>query len=165
MGKQPQADVRIRCPIRPTEDPARVRRAVLALFPGASLTDEGGALLGQTSDLGALRQGIKAARIVDTALSVFHRGTADAAGTITFRLNKQAAHAKTVNFGVGHPLGDIDVVAATPDAEGLARWLTDGGTRQGLWGDDGEPLKRIGSRTPVAPIRRQPRNPPRSEEE
>ncbi len=99
--------VRVETPCRPTESVAKVKAALLNLFPDLAFEREDDLVVGTTASLERLRDLIRSQRIRDTA-----RGQVLAArhGDRTqLVLSKQAAFMGIVNFGVGSPLGDVRV--------------------------------------------------------
>lgn len=100
----------MRTPLRPTEDPAKVRQAILNLFPDAAVTDAPDFLEATTADLRPLRERVWELRIIDTFRGQFLHGMDAAKTHTTFRLSKQAALARKVSFPpTPHVLGDITV--------------------------------------------------------
>ncbi len=108
--------------VHPTEDPDRVVRAVLNIFPDAvreSAEPAGHAerLVFLATDMSGLAERLANQRILDTARAIFLRSLRT--GAVSFRLNKQAAFAGRVNFtDPGSPLGDLAVTLETDDPEG-----------------------------------------------
>ena len=100
----------VRAPIRPTEDPAKVRAAVESLFPGATVEETAEEIVAVAPTLARLRELIRSTRIPDTARGVMLGGlTLDGLST-TFWLGKQAAAVGRAHFGpLRSPLGDIMV--------------------------------------------------------
>ena len=105
--------VRVETPCRGTESLAKVKVALLNLFPDLTFEREDDTVAGTTASLERLRELIRSQRIRDTA-----RGQLLAArhGDRTrVVLSKQAAFVGVVNFAVGSPLGDISVEIASDD--------------------------------------------------
>ncbi len=105
--------VRVETPCRPTESPAKVKAAVLQLFPDLAFEREDEVVAGTTASLERLRELIRSQRIRDTA-----RGQLLAArhGDRTrIVLSKQAAFVGVVNFAAGSALGDIAVEIESDD--------------------------------------------------
>ncbi|HUR60778.1 MAG TPA: RNA-binding domain-containing protein [Candidatus Thermoplasmatota archaeon] len=121
--------VRVTAPVRPTEDPAKVRQAILNLFPDALLQETARGLEATTSVLLPLRQRVWRLRIIDTFRGQFLHGMDAALTHTTFRISKQAALAGHVSFpATPHVLGDLTVtITAEPGdllgIEELAWWL------------------------------------------
>jgi uncharacterized protein len=102
--------IRARAPLKPTEDPERVRAALLALFPTAKVREERGEMLAEGATLDRLRELIRNERIPDTARGVMLHGLSADGAYARFRVGKQAAAAGRVHFGVLRgPLGDVEV--------------------------------------------------------
>ena len=119
----------IRVEIRPTEDPAKVERAIRNLFGGVELSlDQGGqaltASLTSLEELSDLRSRIAQDRIRDTLRVVFTRWTRG--DELSFGFNRQAAYAGhvSVNLQGEDPMGPIQV-SVKGDVERLIRFLTD----------------------------------------
>lgn len=97
--------VRVETPCRSTESLAKVKLALLNLFPDLVFEREDEVVAGTTASLERLRACIRNQRIRDTARGQL---TAGRDGDRTrVRLSKQAAYMGVVNFAVGAPLGDI----------------------------------------------------------
>lgn len=122
--------VRVAAAVRPTEDEAKVRQAVLNLFPDAEVRAVDGGVEAAAHDLLPMRKRIFELRIIDTFRGQFLHGMDAAKRSTTFRLSKQAALAGHVNFTPReHALGDLlvtvllDEADRWTDVEGLAWWL------------------------------------------
>jgi uncharacterized protein len=118
--------------VNPTEDQAKVERALHNIFPSAPVTKtsvaEDMTKLEVRGDgfefLGTLRSLIRQERIRSAARSILLKGTVG--NQIQFYLNKQAAFAGRVSFcsPVGEsPLGPISIRIETPDASRLIDFL------------------------------------------
>ncbi len=121
-----EAAVVINAPVFPTEDRARVRAAVAALFPDAHFDSEGpeGAVAARARDLRRMAEILRHSRIRDTARQVL-KDAVGRDGVIRLRLNKQAATAARVNFQTGsHVLGALEVEITAADPDTLAEELT-----------------------------------------
>jgi predicted RNA binding protein with dsRBD fold (UPF0201 family) len=102
----------------PTEDPAKVERAVLNLFPGSEVERSADAILAKTSNLERFKELIRNHRILDATRKVMVRGTSGN-GT-RFVVNKQAALSGKVSFLDGKvALGGIQVAIEDPDLVAL----------------------------------------------
>lgn len=122
--------VDLRTPVRFTEDEAKVRDAVQALFPGADLARTADGWEGSSGDLRPLRRRVWELRIIDATRGQLLRGLAADGRSLTVRFSKQAALAGRVSFPpTPHALGDIEATLRVeaddpwPDAERLAWWL------------------------------------------
>ena len=102
--------VRLRTPLKPTEDPARVAAAITNLFPDAQVELADGEALALAHDLGRLRELVRSERIPDTARGAMLGGLSIDGARAVFRLGKQAAAAGRAHFGaLGGPLGELEV--------------------------------------------------------
>jgi uncharacterized protein len=122
--------VRIATPLRPTEDPAKVRAAILALWPDAEIQEGSGTMQAATHDLQALRKRVWELRIIDAVRGKMLHGLAPDNRSLKVRFSKQAALARMVSFPpTPHALGDLEVTITVekddpwPDAEKLAWWF------------------------------------------
>lgn len=110
--------VRAHAPIRPTEDPAKVRAAIEALFPGASVELSATEARAEGLALDRIRELVRSQRIPDTARGVMLSGLSDDGLHARFKLGKQAAAAGRAHFGaIREPLGEL-VVELESDAPG-----------------------------------------------
>ncbi len=105
--------VRVETPRRPTEDPGKVRAALLRLFPDLVLEREDDRVVGTSSSLERLRELIRSQHIRDTARGQLLAGRRGDRTRIV--LSKQAAAVGVVNFAAGSPLGDISVEIESED--------------------------------------------------
>lgn len=105
--------VRVEAPCRPTEDPGKVRAALLQLFPDLRIEREGATIAGTSGSLERLRELIRTQRIRDTARGQLLAGREGDRSAVV--LSKQAAAVGRVNFGAGSPLGDIRVEIESED--------------------------------------------------
>ena len=117
--------------VRPTEDPERVKKAMMNILRGEVIyrsTDEwsGKVILeGDQTSLERLRMILQRDRIRAAARSVLRRSIEK--NRVAFFLNKQAAHAGHVSFSEPEgesPLGPIQVILETENPEQLIDWLT-----------------------------------------
>lgn len=107
--------VRVETACRPTEDPAKVKRAVLNLFPDLVFEREDERVVGHTSSLERLRELIRNQKIRDAARGQFLAGRQGDRARV--QLSKQAAFVGIVNFSLGSPLGDIAVEVESEDLD------------------------------------------------
>jgi uncharacterized protein len=122
--------VRIATPVRPTEDPAKVRQAILTLWPDAEVREAEGGLEGTSRDLLPFRRRVWELRIIDAVRGKLLHGMDADGRSLRVRLSKQAALAAKVSFPpTPHALGDLEVTIAVepgdpwPGAEQLAWWI------------------------------------------
>ncbi len=108
-------DVEIRTPVKETELPDRVERAVANLFPEAELELVDGELRGEAHGLERFSELLYEQAILDTARGAFFGNRKG--NSTTFALKKAAAFEGIVNFAVGSPgeLGDIEVYVTVHD--------------------------------------------------
>jgi len=127
--KVPHADsdsltkVHIETPLHPTEDPLKVKAAILNIFPDAALVESEGMIQAEASSLDHLKELFKRQIIRDTAFHVL-RGSIVESGLI-FSLNKQAAFVGKANFAPPSPMGAIKVTVDDRDPESVIEFLTD----------------------------------------
>ena len=108
----------LRTPRKPTESLAKVKIAVLNVFPDARFGREDDVVEAEASSVERLREQIRNQKIRDTARTVLLRGRGT--NTIRFGLNKQAAYVGTLSFAAeATPLGDIEVLIETDDVDRL----------------------------------------------
>jgi predicted RNA binding protein with dsRBD fold (UPF0201 family) len=105
-----------RASLYPTEDPEKVREALLNLFPGGmvELVDEEMVLRSEQMD--QFKQTIRSLRILDATRNSLRKGISG--NSTSFSLNKQAAYAGKVSQAEGAPpLGNINVLIEAEDIE------------------------------------------------
>ncbi len=115
--------VRVEAPCRPTESVAKVKLALLQLFPDLRFEREDEVVAGVTERLDRLRELIRNQRIRDTA-----RGQllADRDADCTrISLSKQAAYMGFVNFAAPSPLGAVLVEIEDPDLTSVIDYLAE----------------------------------------
>lgn len=115
----------ISAPVNPTEEKAKVKKALENVFPFTEIKEEESLLHGSGDDkegLLALKEHIRQQQIKETARAFF-LGNLNGE-KLSFSLNKQAAIMGKVNF-VDFPisLGTIDVTIRDEKAEELISWL------------------------------------------
>ncbi|MDO5862041.1 MAG: RNA-binding domain-containing protein [Thermoplasmata archaeon] len=110
--------VSISCPVNPSEDPEKVRGAVLAIFPDAEIELSGGRYTGTAPGLGKFSQLIRRDRILDATRAVLVVNTKGNATRMA--LNKQVATVGKVSFAERRPvLGAIEVTIEDDDINAL----------------------------------------------
>ena len=105
--------VRVETPCRPTESLAKVKVALLQLFPDLRFEREDELVVGTTENLDRLRELIRNQRIRDAARGQFLKGRN--ADRTRVSLSKQAAYMGLVNFAAPSPLGAVLVEIQDPD--------------------------------------------------
>jgi predicted RNA binding protein with dsRBD fold (UPF0201 family) len=111
------ARVRVETIVHPTENASKVRTACLNLFPDLTFSEDGERLVGEGRTLEAFRELVRNQQIRDTAREVLIRGRRGS--VTTFRLSKQAAFVRRVNFAEPSPLGDLVVTLEDEDIDAL----------------------------------------------
>lgn len=108
----------------PTEDPEKLRRALLNLFPEGEVEEHDDSMIVRTDSGERLRQLIIDHHIRDTARSMMLCGRR---GPVSrFRLNKQVAYVNKVSFVEGDPaLGVIDVEIEDDDIDAAIDYLAE----------------------------------------
>jgi len=100
--------VNISVPVYPSEDPEKVRGAVLGIFPDVSLTGTDDAMHGTTDNMDSFMTQIRRQKMLDSVRAVMIRGRIG--NVIAFRINKQAATAGKISFAEERAvLGSIEV--------------------------------------------------------
>ena len=101
--------VTIRTPLRPTEDPEKIRKAILNLFPDSEITVENEQATATAASLERFKTLIRNQKILDSIRNKLLAGTATGSSTIS--LNKQAAFVNRASLSEGRtPLGNIEVI-------------------------------------------------------
>ena len=101
------ATMRVNC--FPTEDPEKVKRATLNIFPDSEVEELEGGFFARSSSMERFKEIIRSQRILDTARSMLLDGMEGTRTSIS--LNKQVAFMGKVSFVEGSiPLGAIDVI-------------------------------------------------------
>ena len=110
--------VQILCPVNPSEDPEKVRSAIVSLFPDAELELRENGFLGTAPSLDSFARLIRRQRILDAARAVL---IANMRGRRTrMSLNKQVATVGKISFADRNPvLGAIEVSVEDDDLVSL----------------------------------------------
>jgi len=112
----PLITARARC--FPTEDPEKVRCALLNVFPDALIEQYEGGLIARSGSLSRFKELIRNQRILDSTRSALLRASTGSA--TRFQLNKQVAYVGKISFTEGPmALGSIDVSIEDNDLEAL----------------------------------------------
>lgn len=102
---------------KPTEDPDKVMRSMLSIFPDLQIEAGEEYLVGTAESLENLAEQLRKQKIRSAARAVFRKSIEG--NRMRFRLNKQVAFIGKVNFAEDSPLGDIEVTIENDDIEGL----------------------------------------------
>lgn len=102
--------VRASTPIRPSEDPKKVEKAIRLLFPDAAIETTDARIVATSDSLKPFRDLIWKHKILDAARRILLGSLSQDGRRSRFELSKQAAYAGTISFAVGQaPLGDVTV--------------------------------------------------------
>lgn len=127
------ASVEVEAPVYDTEEWARVREAVLNVFPEAEISErEPGPtvpgreytrfLVGETHSVERFRELVDQQEITDTVRAELLDSVV--CDSLDFRLKKQAAYVGRVNLDVGgHELGSLKVHVTSDDPRGLVDYV------------------------------------------
>ncbi len=113
------AKVSVSCPVYPSEDPEKVRAALLKIFPTGEFVLDGGRMSGE-ADLDNFAQLIRRQRILDTTRAQMKKGMGRSSTKTRFSLNKQVATVGKVSFvDYRIALGTIDVTVEDEELDAL----------------------------------------------
>lgn len=108
----------IRTPLRPTEDPEKVRTAILNLFPDSEIAISQGEVVAKTVSLERFKTMIRNQRILDSIRHSLLAGVSSCCTVIS--LNKQTAFVNRVSLSEGKTaLGNIEVTVESEEIERL----------------------------------------------
>lgn len=111
-------EITLRCPVNPSEDPEKVRDAVLSVFPDAELELRDGGFEGTAPTLDHFSMQIRRQRILDATRGLLLKGRHGDRTRIL--LNKQVATVGKVSFADRNPvLGGIEVTIRDDDIDAL----------------------------------------------
>ena len=110
--------IEITCPVYPSEDPEKVKTAVLKVFPNAELEEKDDVINGRTDNLDRFSKQIRKQKILDTTRSIMIHGKRG--DRTRFFLNTQVAFVGKVSFCEEKTiLGTIKVVIIDDDIDEL----------------------------------------------
>ena len=110
--------IEITCPVYPSEDPEKVKTAILKVFPNATLEESDMGIKGTTDNLDRFSKQIRKQKILDTTRSVMLHGKRGDRTRIF--LNKQVAFVGKISFCEEKTiLGTMKVVIIDEDIDGL----------------------------------------------
>jgi len=110
--------VTIRTPLRPTEDPEKVRTAILNLFPECEISLVQNEVVGKAASLDGFKTLFRNQKILDSVRKSLLAGVTP--GSTVISLNKQAAFVKRVSLSEGRTvLGNMEVTIESEDLERL----------------------------------------------
>ena len=112
------SSVEISCPVHPSEDPEKVKTAIMKIFPNAVLEESEDGFTGKAVGLERFSKQIRKQKILDTTRSVMIHGKRG--DRTRFFLNKQVAYVGKISFCEERTiLGTIKVVVIDEDIEDL----------------------------------------------
>ena len=120
--------VQVSCQINPSEDPSKVKTAVLNIFPNLEISISDELLTGKSNDIGTLSNISKSIHTKNTTNNyqkILKKNSNE--NSTWFYLNKQAAFVNTValcNESDESPLGPIKVVLEGKNIENTIQSLT-----------------------------------------
>ena len=110
--------IEITCPVYPSEDPEKVKTAILKVFPNATLEESDTGIKGTTDNFDRFSKQIRKQKILDTTRSVMLHGKRGDRTRIF--LNKQVAFVGKISFCEEKTiLGTMKVVIIDEDIDGL----------------------------------------------
>ena len=110
--------IEISCPVYPSEDPEKVKTAILKIFPDAVLEEKDDEIAGTSESLERFSKQIRKQKILDTTRSVMIHGKRG--DRTRFFLNKQVAFVGKVSFCEEKTiLGTMKVMIKDDDIEEL----------------------------------------------
>jgi predicted RNA binding protein with dsRBD fold (UPF0201 family) len=112
---------------RGTESLAKVKVAVLNLFPDAEFSREDDEVEAESASFDTLRAKVHAQKIRDSARGALLHGVEG--GLLRFTLSKQAAYAGRASFAANSPLGDLEVEIDGGDPEAIVDAIAESTTR------------------------------------
>ena len=121
-------EIQVFCEINPSEDPSKVKTAILNIFPDLEISISDELLLGKSNDIGTLSnisESIHTKNTKNTYQRILKKNSDE--NSTWFYLNKQAAFVSTVALcseSNESPLGPIKVVLEGNDIENIIQSLT-----------------------------------------
>jgi predicted RNA binding protein with dsRBD fold (UPF0201 family) len=111
--------VTVKAPCLPTEDAAKVKKAILNLFPDSLIEEEDGTIIAKTGSLGRFKELVRSYRILDATRRIMLHGK-KGSGT-SFMVNKQVAYVGKISYVEDEklPLGSIEVSIEDDDLDHL----------------------------------------------
>lgn len=110
--------IEISCPVFPSEDPDKVRKAMLNIFPDAEIEESEDGLSGKSQSIEHFSRQIRRQKILDTTRSVMIRGKRG--DRTRFFMNKQVAFVGKISFCEEKTiLGTMKVIVIDDDIDSL----------------------------------------------
>jgi predicted RNA binding protein with dsRBD fold (UPF0201 family) len=111
--------IRITCPVFPSEDPEKVRKAILNIFPDADLNVTENEITSENAGLDHFAHRIREQKILDTTRSVLMKGRREE--RTVFTMNKQAAYAGKISFVEEKTI--LGTIKVTIEAEDITSFI------------------------------------------
>ena len=110
--------IHIKARLYPTEDPEKVKKAILNIFPDAKIEISEGSIVAISKNLDNMKKLLETQHIRDTAREIL---TSSIVGNhIIFKINKQVATVGKINFSISEgPLGDVEVDVDCEDEDAM----------------------------------------------
>jgi len=125
MTRSRSCKVQVSCQINPSEDPSKVKTAILNIFPNLEISINNELLIGKSNDTDTLSNISESIHGKNTYQRILKKNSNE--NSTWFYLNKQAAFVNTVslcNESNESPLGPIKVVLEGNDIENIIQSLT-----------------------------------------
>jgi len=125
MTRSRSCKVQVSCQINPSEDPSKVKTAILNIFPNLEISINNELLIGKSNDTDTLSNISESIHGKNTYQRILKKNSNE--NSTWFYLNKQAAFVNTVslcNEFDESPLGPIKVILEGNDIENIIQSLT-----------------------------------------
>ena len=125
MTRSRSCKVQVSCQINPSEDPSKVKTAILNIFPNLEISINNELLIGKSNDTDTLSNISESIHGKNTYQRILKKNSNE--NSTWFYLNKQAAFVNTVslcNEFDESPLGPIKVILEGNDIENIIQTLT-----------------------------------------
>jgi len=125
MTRSRSCKVQVSCQINPSEDPSKVKTAILNIFPNLEISINNELLIGKSNDTDTLSNISESIHGKNTYQRILKKNSNE--NSTWFYLNKQAAFVNTVslcNESDESPLGPIKVILEGNDIENIIQTLT-----------------------------------------
>jgi hypothetical protein len=124
MTGKKSCKIQVSCKINLSEDPSKIKTAVLNVFPGLEISVDDQNLIGKSDDISSLSNISQSIHTKNTYHRILTKNIKE--NSTWFYLNKQAAFVNTVALcseSDESPLGPIKVVLETDDIENTIQTL------------------------------------------
>ncbi|MDP3034254.1 MAG: RNA-binding domain-containing protein [Methanobacteriaceae archaeon] len=116
--------VEISSKINLTEDPEKVKKSILNIFPKGNIQQDSDKLFlrGNKELLNNFKKTLEKREIISVARLIMDNNIKD--NVLTFYISKQTAFVNEINFSEGNsPLGDIQIKIESSNLEEVLNWL------------------------------------------